>query len=238
MKQAIVLAALLAASSLCQAIDCGKAATAAEHRICATPSLLALDRELSAAYAAAQQGGDPDLLRADQRRWLRETRGPCAGKASCLEQAYRQRLALLKRWQQPQPLPASVEGSYPMTRQVPLYEPDAKRWQTESLQDCLHIAAPLSNGELPLRIYSVQTNGHSCEIEGLARRDGDSLLVEQQGSDDEQPCRVRLHFLAQRIRVQAESPACADFCGARASLHGVEYPAPPVPGTVAGCAAR
>lgn len=237
MKRRIVLAALLVLSPFAQAIDCERATAADERRICATQSLLALDRELATAYAGAQEGSDLALLRADQQRWLRETRKPCGGNEACLDQVYRQRLAVLRAWNEVLPLPALPEGSYPMTRVVPLYDPASQRWQTVKLQDCLHIAAPLSNGELLLRIHSVQTNGHSCELEALAKRDGDSLLVEQEGSDA-QICRVRLRFLAQRVRVLAESPACAHFCGARASLHGVEYPAPPLPGMVAGCAAR
>lgn len=237
MKQVIVLAALLAASSITQAIDCKQAATAGERQVCATPSLLALDAELASAYASAQQGSDRELLRGDQRRWLRETCEPCGGNAACLEQVYSQRLALLKRWQEPMPLPATVEGSYPMTRSVPLYDPESQRWQTEQLQDCLRIDAPLTSGELPLRILSVQTNGHSCEIEALAKRDGDSLLVEQEGSDG-QTCQVRLRFLAQRIRVLAESPACEHFCGARASLNGVEYPREPGKVSASSCNSR
>lgn len=237
MKQAIVLAALLAASSLTQAIDCKRAAAADERRICATQSLLALDRELAAAYGAAQQGSDLELLRAEQQRWLRQTRKPCGGNEACLDQVYRQRLALLKAWNDVLPLPALLEGSYPMTRRVPLYDPESQRWQVETLQDCLRIDPPLSSGELPIRIHSVHANGHSCEIEALARRDGDSLLVEQEGSEG-QPCQVRLQVLAQRFRVLARSPACQHFCGARASLHRVEYLLAPGKTSTSSCNSR
>lgn len=237
MKQSIVLAALLALSPFAQAIDCQRAAALDERRICATPSLLALDRELASAYGGAQQGSDLELLRADQQRWLRETRKPCGGNEACLDQVYRQRLTLLKAWNDVLPLPAVLQGNYPMKRSVPLYDPGSQRWQTEQLQDCLRIDAPLSSGELPLRIYTVQTNGHRCEIEAWASRDGDSLLAEQEGSDG-QPCRVRLQFLAQRVRVLAESPACQHFCGARASLHQVEYLLAPGDTSTSSCNSR
>lgn len=241
MRRTMVLAALLAMSPVGQAIDCQRAAAADERRICAVPQLLALDRELAGAYASAQQRGDRELLRADQLRWLRESRKPCGGSDACLTEAYRQRLALLKGWHDTRPLPVDLTGHYPMKRRVPLFDPDSGRWQTESLEDCLSIGAPLASGELPLRIYSVQTNGHSCEINALAQRDGDGLLVEHdEGEGEGGPCRLRLHFHGQRIRVQADHPACQTFCGARASLDGIEYPwpaarsAPPV----AACTGR
>jgi hypothetical protein len=118
--------------------------------------------------------------------------------------------------------PADAEGDYRMSRRVAVHEPEGKRWAKAVLEDCLHIGTPWADARRPVRLYSVQTNAHSCQIDGVASEVGKDLLVEQATSEGAS-CQLRLRFGAKAIHVASATPACAQFCGASASLQGVEY---------------
>ena len=95
-------------STVCQAqsFDCGKAQTAIEKAICASPILVAQDTALAASYrqALVDLAGDPAKLsdlRQQQRRWLADRNKSCVqsdsiGLSKCLTTAYQTRLAALK----------------------------------------------------------------------------------------------------------------------------------------------
>lgn len=83
--------------------DCAKAATAIERAICAKPELAAIDRKMSAAYAALSgklTGAARDHLLADQIRWLANRAAACvvepAEMEECLESRNRDRTAQLE----------------------------------------------------------------------------------------------------------------------------------------------
>jgi len=66
-----------------------------ELRVCGTPSLLALDKQLGDLFDAVLAKTAPDQRQAaldDERKWLRDTRGPCAQDESCLLKVYRERI--------------------------------------------------------------------------------------------------------------------------------------------------
>jgi len=104
----------LAGTALAQApsrLDCAKAATPIERAICAKPELAAIDRKMSAAYAALAgklSGAARDHLQADQIRWLANRAAACvvepAEMEECLESRDRDRTAQLE-W--------LGEGAYP-----------------------------------------------------------------------------------------------------------------------------
>jgi uncharacterized protein len=76
------------------ALDCSKALTPDEKAICASPSLLALDAKLNAAFKALLLAATPDgkdNLRKSQRLWLRNDRN-CEGEAACLANAIPKRM--------------------------------------------------------------------------------------------------------------------------------------------------
>jgi uncharacterized protein YecT (DUF1311 family) len=59
--------------------DCKRAASIAEKEICGLPELEGLDRDIAASFTqalAVLNAADADLLRADQRAWLK-TRDAC-----------------------------------------------------------------------------------------------------------------------------------------------------------------
>ena len=105
---------MLAGTALAQGparLDCAKAATPIERAICAKPELAAIDRKMSAAYAALAgklSGAAKDHLLADQIRWLANRAAACvvepAEMEECLESRDRDRTAQLE-W--------LGEGAYP-----------------------------------------------------------------------------------------------------------------------------
>ena len=67
-----------------------------ELRVCATPGLLVVDKELDDLFDGLLRRASTDqrqTLRADQGKWLRETRGPCGQNDDCLYKVYRERIA-------------------------------------------------------------------------------------------------------------------------------------------------
>lgn len=91
-----------------QGIDCARASAALDKAICASPSLMAQDREMAALYAASAR----DV--AAQRDWLaRRARecGPLAGAAlqACLARAFEQRIAALR----PTPAAPAAAAAWP-----------------------------------------------------------------------------------------------------------------------------
>jgi len=94
-------------STVChaQSFDCGKAQTAIERAICASPSLIIQDSALASSYkqAANALSGDPAKLaelKQQQRRWLSDRNKSCvdsdqSGLAKCLMTIYQSRIAEL-----------------------------------------------------------------------------------------------------------------------------------------------
>ncbi|WP_179381000.1 peptidoglycan-binding protein [Jannaschia marina] len=74
--------------------DCTRAGTPAERAICANPALAVLDRALAEAWRARRQVDGSDALLVEQRRWI-AGRDACGSDVICLEQATRERVAVL-----------------------------------------------------------------------------------------------------------------------------------------------
>jgi TIR domain-containing protein len=69
-----------------------------ELRVCATPGLLALDKELDDLFDGIMRRASDDqrrTLQADEGKWLHETRGPCGQDDDCLYKVYRERISYL-----------------------------------------------------------------------------------------------------------------------------------------------
>ncbi len=94
-------AGLFASAAMAQGIDCGKARSPTERAICASPPLMALDRQVAAAYAdaLARRPDRRDATRQDLLGWLRRRDAACALPAAavteCLAGQLSQRLAAL-----------------------------------------------------------------------------------------------------------------------------------------------
>lgn len=67
-----------------------------ELRVCATPGLLVLDKQLDDLFdglLSRASSVQRQALRADEGKWLRDTRGPCAQDETCLYKVYRERVS-------------------------------------------------------------------------------------------------------------------------------------------------
>jgi len=77
--------------------SCVLARTASERLICREPGLMALDRDLSRAFAdcmSRQAAPGQAKLRQEQRVWIRTVRDRCVDEL-CLSKVYRERIAVL-----------------------------------------------------------------------------------------------------------------------------------------------
>ena len=69
-----------------------------ELRVCATPGLLVLDKQLDDLFDGLLRRASSDQrqsLRTDEGKWLHDTRGPCAQDEDCLYKVYRERIITL-----------------------------------------------------------------------------------------------------------------------------------------------
>ena len=131
MRSVLVLSALLGFANLCgpaspalaQGIDCGKARTAQEKAICGSPGILALDRQVAVAYAAAL-GREPSRsaqMRQELIAWLRQRDAACTDPAAinaCLTRQLTDRLAVLTpssvaQTVQPEPVAGPADPDIP-----------------------------------------------------------------------------------------------------------------------------
>jgi uncharacterized protein len=107
-RRALLSILLLAGAGVAHAhvasFDCAKASTRAEKAVCASPTLGAKDVTLAAyfqlllrlkpAAAGMAYREFDDMLRSDQRQWLKE-RDACEADAACLEHVYDYRIDAL-----------------------------------------------------------------------------------------------------------------------------------------------
>ncbi len=132
-----------------QGIDCGKARSAAEKAICASPALMALDRSIGSAYAAtlAQHPDRAADMRRDLLRWLHERDAACAVPAAhltaCLTGQLTARLAALT----PAPEAAPAAPPPPIAAAPP--PPPPPEVQVPSQANPPAAAASLDDATLP-----------------------------------------------------------------------------------------
>lgn len=94
------------ASAQVASYECGRAATATEQAICASPSLGRKDVMVATSYdlllhlkpatAGMAYREFDDRLRGEQRRFL-AARNACGANTSCLEKSYDDRIAVLRK---------------------------------------------------------------------------------------------------------------------------------------------
>jgi uncharacterized protein len=97
LKRILICMSFAAVSSFANAagFDCTKATTAIEKTICADGELSALDGKLMQAYKTSlSNSAKVDTLKVEQRTWISTVRNKCSD-ATCLKQAYAERIAQL-----------------------------------------------------------------------------------------------------------------------------------------------
>ena len=91
---------------------------------------------------------------------------------------------------------------------------------------------PVDASHARVQLYSIQTMGAECEVDGVARWDGHALIYKE--SDRTSPdfgAGFRIEFAKKTIKFRSfpnpSSPAIfSPFCGPRASLDFVKFPMP------------
>lgn len=85
--------------SAAASINCGRAVKPSEKAICASPSLKALDAQMSSSYAKLMKALGPtaqaDSIRFEQTWWIGQ-RNNCGAKVACLRNAYQTRIGELE----------------------------------------------------------------------------------------------------------------------------------------------
>jgi hypothetical protein len=77
-----------------------------------------------------------------------------------------------------------------------------------------------------IELYSLQTNGHECEVSGVADRVAEKLVYtekDQLGRGDQFEIAIVGNVIKLKVLTEA-GPAHSPFCGARASLDLLEFP--------------
>lgn len=176
-------------------LACAKAATTTEKAICADPALVALDRELAAAWTAAlARTYDRDALLADQRAWLAQ-RAACMdleGARGCLRSQYAVRNAILR---------AVDAGPFAW----------AGRWTRVRGEAQLTLTPVAGSGDFTFALDAA-SGGHTGVAEGRARPAGDRMLRASAADPAGEACRLELRRIAGQIEV-VEIDSAFD-CGA------------------------
>ena len=218
-----LLCALLPALAAAASFDCAKAGAPVERLVCKSAALGTLDEELAAAYKAAfEASADKDPLVTDQSRWLR-LRDRCRNEA-CVQEAYRNRLGVLRAWHEDAAANAPVYGRYQLTRGNAVYNPDTKDWDPTRSTDCMTLE-PDRPGTVRFAINLVQINGHSCWLDGRMKREGASLTYLPDPKEPElKDCRFSMRLKRNTIELSDPDGACRRYaCGARASIERTAF---------------
>src|SRR6267142_1040374 len=97
LKRTFICLLFIATGSLAQAasFDCTKTSTSIENLICSDNQISDLDSQLTQSYKKSlTTSANTDSLKSEQRAWLSTVRNKCQD-ASCLKQAYADRIEAL-----------------------------------------------------------------------------------------------------------------------------------------------
>ncbi len=205
--------------------DCAKASTAIEKLICGSPQISRQDEELSVAYKeAATQARDKDPLVIDQKRWLKNERSLCRDE-NCLKKVYQERIAELRKWNEPAFEDKDIFGNYLIQRDNFLYSPDKGSKEPVKTEDCLTLK-PSKGNSIHFSFNLVGANGHTCSMEGEAIFTGSAYQSVPDAGDADAPkdCKLLVHIKRNTVALEDIDGVCREyFCGARAAIDGVEF---------------
>jgi uncharacterized protein len=224
--------------------DCTKAKKPIEKMICADTEISRLDTFMSERYGALMKlvsGPQRDMLKDDQRCWLRE-RDFIRTKTE-LRASYQRRLASLDaknsaiaRWTEYR------FGDYIVTHDAWMFDPDKNENVSRGLIGDEYSIHRVDDKTLSFTIAVTGRNGSECGTAGKASlsSDGKTYIAVISNNDDEEqspsdnskddhnssPCTIRIVFLKDHVNILPESGDCNTRCGAGASIGEVDlYPA-------------
>jgi len=220
----VVLFLLVPITSWAVSFDCEKAATAVERLICSDRELGALDDATSAAYKEALKSkGQDEILVHDQKVWLKDTRGACRD-AGCIKKVYSERIEELRSWNRDVANSKDYFGVYVIKDKILVYDGDRDRWEPKEVENCLALA-PDGENSVKFSFVLIHTNGHQCQMDGVATLVGNHLEFrppsEQGPSEEQNQCLLRIKVRKHSIILEDNELMCRTYyCGARAGIDG------------------
>lgn len=99
-------------------------------------------------------------------------------------------------------------------------------WEESMVRDSLSIVQ--NDGSASFHFMLVQTNYHTCEMQGVGRVDGSTIFVAPEPVDfggEEATCTLRIEADSNVIRLVDPDNVCRRYyCGARAGIDQTEFP--------------
>ncbi|MFQ2188368.1 lysozyme inhibitor LprI family protein [Aeromonas jandaei] len=207
--------------------DCKKAKTSNEKLICMTPELSQLDEELAKIYLLSlKNSADNDIIKKSQRAWLKQIKKECSS-ADCLIKNYRIRLETLKNWEKSIPADTTMLGTHYLSHSVPIISNSTKDgYYFIDAKNCISIEEK-DNKTISFSILTFNTNGHICDINGIAKLVGNEYQYIPSSDTDglDNTCSLRIVNRAGSILILDPEMKCREFsCGMRAGLDGTVFP--------------
>lgn len=198
------------------AINCESAQTAAEVKVCGSEKLRSLDRKMASLYRERLKYVDePQRLREDQRRWVRDERNDCGSSRNCLVNVYNERIQAL-RYDQEFFGAKSARGR--MSNYMDMQE-WAGNWikNDQNVGYRVHLRVrPVSSRLASFRFASTR-RGREFEMMGEFKLDGN--IGKYEDGKGENSCRIRADFEGTFIEIQA-SRGCRRYTQGLVKLTG------------------
>jgi hypothetical protein len=119
----------------------------------------------------------------------------------------------------PAPEP-SIEGGYAWNHIIEVY--DGEEGADEEVTDCL--ALKKEGEDLSFAFELVQTNAHTCSMNGVAKADGENRWVyEENNEEDGFACRLEIVVTDTAIELKDSEDCRSYYCGARGYIDGSSF---------------
>src|SRR5262245_48326910 len=119
-----------------------------------------------------------------------------------------------------------IEGTYEIPSQCTTVSSKGDESCGPNIRDRLRITR-VSDRAASFDLYSVQINGHQCEVSGVAELQGDSLVyLDPEAREPGQGLRIKLTSSALVLSYlkPLTGPGAPPFCGTRASVNRLSFP--------------
>lgn len=177
--------------------DCRKAGTFIEHTICGDSKLSKLDEALARAYKKAKNNIDNDILKKEQRAWIKTKRKSCKD-VQCLRSVYSKRINELNAYSG-SALNATWAGNYSHDRSNATID---------------------INNNLTFRYSTVTSRGNICDFEGRFVQQRDTLVYKSH--DEYMKCSMKVTSLNDRT-INISGGCAYGSCGMGSDINNGKY---------------
>lgn len=203
--------------SYAASFDCSKAKTSYEKTICHDPELSDADTLLSESYLQLKQKLSKDMfefIREEQKTWLAKIKYLCSDdERDCLLSIYKKRTADLKlKISALDGLKKEWDGVYLSPQEI-----EYASGLRERSADCFSLRR-IDKTRLKFEWKTIGTNGHTCDVDGIAVANGDQYEWHGDTPKMNTVCSVFISLLQDRLEVASKGSCRPYYCGARAYL--------------------